>query len=82
MQRPRKCHTNFHQNSTIEYKLVITGLKETPVVLVQSYRDMIATSHEEPDNIIVQQALQVASDELKHVIVLVVDTDVYALIFY
>ena len=67
-------------------KLVITGQEETPVEIscggVVIQRRDIATTHEEADNIIVQQAIQVAADEQKHVTVLADDTDVYVLLLY
>jgi len=41
-----------------------------------------ATTHEEADNIIVQQAMQVTVIEQKHVTILADDTDVYALLLH
>jgi len=45
-------------------------------------RNDIATTHEETDNIIVQQAVQVAVIEQKHVTIPADDTDVYALLLH
>ena len=45
-------------------------------------RTDIATTHEEADNIIVQQAIAFAVDQKKPVTVLADDTDVYALLLY
>jgi carbonic anhydrase len=78
--------TDYHHKNTRKHKLVITGQEKTPVevscggVVIQ--RRDIATTHEEADNIIVQQAMQVAVDEKKRVTVLADDTDVYALLLY
>ena len=45
-------------------------------------RHDIATTHEEADNIIVQQAIRVAINEQKHVTILADDTDVYVLLLH
>ncbi len=78
--------TDFHRKNTEKHKLVITGQENTPVEIscggVVIQRQDIATTHEEADNIIVQQAIQVAVDEQKHVTILADDTDVYALLLY
>ena len=77
--------TDFHRKNTEKHKLVITGQEKTPVEIscgsVVIQRHDIATTHEEADNIIVQQAILVAVKEQKHVTILVDDTDVYALLF-
>ena len=75
--------TDFHWKNTEKHKLVITGREKTPVEIssggVVIQRHDIVTTHEEADNIIVQQAILVAIDEQKHVTILADDTDVYAL---
>jgi len=45
-------------------------------------RHDIATTREEADNIIVQQAVWVTVIEQEHVTILADDTDVYALLFH
>ena len=78
--------TDFHRKNTEKHKLVITGQKKSPVEIscsgVVIQRHDIATTHEEADNIIVQQAIQVAVDEQKHVTIVADDTDMYALLLY
>ncbi|KAJ8018705.1 hypothetical protein HOLleu_43161 [Holothuria leucospilota] len=69
-----------------KHKLVITGEDETPVEInpggiVIQRRDM-STTHEEADNIIVQQAIKFAADEQKTVRVLADDTDVFILLLH
>lgn len=69
-----------------KHKLVITGEDETPVEInpggiVIQRRDM-STTHEEADNIIVQQAIKLAADEQKTVRVLADDTDVFILLLH
>ena len=49
-------------------------------MVIQSHD--IATTQEEAENIIVQQAMQVAVIEQKHVTIPADDTDVYALLLY
>ena len=64
---------------------MITGQQKSPVEIscgVAIQRDDIATTHEEADNIVVQQAIQVAVNEQKHVNILADDTDVYTLLLY
>ena len=74
---------DFHRKNTQKHKLVITGQDKSPVEIscggVVILRHDIATTHEEADNIIVQQAMQVAVDEHN---ILADDTDVYALLLY
>ena len=71
---------DFHSSSTQKHKLMITGQQEAPVEIsfggIVIQRCDIATTHEEADNIIVQQAVTVAMDEQKQVTVLADDTDV------
>ncbi len=77
---------HFHCNSTQKHKLMITGQEEAPVEIsfggVVIQRCDIATTHEEADNIIVQQAMQVAVDEQKQVPILADDTDVYVFLLH
>ena len=53
--------SDFHRINTEKHKLVITGQEKTPVEIscgsVVIQRHDIATTHEETDNIIVQQAM-------------------------
>ena len=71
---------DFHRSITQNHKLVITGQQEAPVEIGYGgaviQRCDIATTHEEADNIIVQQAMKVAVDEQKQVTVFADDTDV------
>ena len=77
---------DFHRKNTQKHKLVITGQDKSPVEIscggVVILRHDIATTHEEADNIIVQQAMQVAVDEHKHVTILADDTDVCMLFYF
>ena len=77
---------DFHRKNTQKHKLVISGQDKSPVEIscggVVILRHDIATTHEEADSIIVQQVMQVAVNEHKHVTILADDTDVYALLFY
>jgi len=64
---------------------MITGQEKSPVEISYSVviqRHNIATAHEEPDDSIVQQAMQVAVNDLMHVTILADDTDKYALLLY
>ena len=78
--------TDFIQKNTTKHKLMITGQDKTPVEVSCSgtivERADMATTHEEADNIIVQQAIAVAVAQQKPVTVLADDTDVYALLLY
>lgn len=69
----------------IKHKLVITSQDGTPVQLgpggVPIQRHDMATSHEEADVIIVQQAIMLA-DEGRSIRVLADDTDVYVLLLH
>lgn len=75
----------FHQKHTARHKLVVTGQENTPVEI--SYggtviqRNDISTSHEEADNIIVQQAIM-CSNLGQGVNVIADDADVYALLVH
>lgn len=65
--------------------LVITGEEDVPYEMFGgsiSKRWDIATTHEEADNIIVQQAMDVASKRIQSVIVLSDDTDVFLLLLH
>ena len=64
---------------------MITAQEKSPIEIscgVVIQRHDIATTHEEADSIIVQQAIQVAVNEQKYVTILADDTDVYALLLH
>ena len=69
---------SFHHYHLRQHKFVITGQDRTPVeinnggVIIQ--RKDMDTTHEEADNIIVQQMLMVAKEEPSGMTVLSVDT--------
>ena len=74
----------FHSQHTNMHKLVVTGSdvpKEIYQGVVIERRD-IATSHEEADNIIAQQALLCAKEQTGTSIVIADDTDVFVLLLY
>ena len=75
----------FHIQHTMGNKLVITGSDDVPTEihkgLVIAWRD-IATSHEEADNIIVQQAIMCAKEQSGATVVVADDTDVFILLLY
>jgi hypothetical protein len=75
----------FHIQHTMGNKLVITGSDDAPTEihkgLVIARRD-IATSHEEADNIIVQQAIMCAEEKSGATVVVADDTDVFILLLY
>jgi hypothetical protein len=76
--------TAFHNQHTTTHKLVITGNdipKGVHLGVVIERRD-IATSHEEADNIIAQQALMCAKQHRSTTIVIADDTDVFVLLLY
>ena len=67
-------------------RLIITGQEPTPIEIapreVVIIREHIKTTHEEANSIIVAQAIYVAKEENKHVIVVANDTDIYILVLY
>ena len=76
----------FHQDHVQKQKLIITGQNKTPVQisnggLVIHRRDM-DTTHEEADNIIVQQVLMIAKENPTGITVLADDTDVFGLLCF
>ena len=74
----------FHQKHTTRHKLVVTGQENTPVEIsnggIVIKRSDISTSHEEADNIIVQQAIMCSKEQDTGVNVVADDADVYALL--
>ena len=75
----------FHTQHTSIHKLVITASDNTPTEIHKGAlylrRDM-ATSHEEADNIIVQQAIMCAKQQPGAVSVIADDTDVFVLLIH
>ena len=61
-------------------RLIITGQEPTRGVVIR--REVIKTTHEEADAIIVAQAIYAAKEENKHVVVVADDTDLYILLLY
>ena len=75
----------FHRMHTTRNKLVITGSNNVPTEIhraVAIARHDVATSHEEADNIIAQQAIMCAKERSGTVLVLADDTDVFILLLY
>lgn len=75
---------DFVQNHTQEHTLLITGQEDIIEIYkgnVIQRRDLY-TSHEEADNIIVQQAFMAASEGASGVAVVADDTDVWALLLH
>ena len=75
---------DFVQNHTQEHTLLITGQEEIVEInkgKVTQRRDLY-TSHEEADNIIVQQAFRTASEGASGVAVVADDTDVWAFLVH
>ena len=75
---------SYFQKNSEKHKLMITSQQKSPVEIscgVVIQRDDIATN-QEADNIVVQQAIQVAVNEQKHVNILANDTDVYTFLLY
>ena len=77
----------FHEDNTRHHKLVVTGADPVPIEIseggvVVSQADL-ATSHEEADNIIVQQVLNCAAENAESKIIVVADdTDVFVLLLH
>ena len=79
--------TNLHfpDNCSPERKLVVTGQNDTPVEITRVcniQRQDLRTSHEEADNIIVQQVIYVAKATRNNISVISDDTDVFLLLMY
>ena len=76
---------SFHAQHTTRNKLVITGSDNVPTKIhkgvVIARRD-IATSHEEADNIIPQQAIMCAEEQSGATVVVADDADVFVLLLY
>lgn len=75
----------FCLNHTSRNKLVITSSSDTPTEIykgVAIQRRDISTSHEEADNIIVQQAVMCAKCQSGTIVVVADDTDVFILLLY
>ena len=75
---------NFIKSHTQRHTLLITGQEETIEInkgIAIERRDLY-TSHEEADNIIVQQAFMAASKGASGVAVVADDTDVFALLLH
>ena len=71
--------THALQDPAITRKLVITGQNETPIEInmhVKIEREGMRTTHEEADNILVQQMVYVVKETGKDVSVISDDTDV------
>lgn len=75
---------SFHGHTSVN-KLVITGTNNAPTEIhkgVIIHRRDISTSHEEADNIIVQQAILCAKMKSNTINVVADDTDVFLLLLY
>ena len=73
----------FHTQHTSIHKLVVTASDNTPTEIHKGavyYRQDMATSHEEADNIIAQQAIMCAKQQPGAVSVIEDDTDMCVLI--
>ena len=76
----------FHEDNT-HHKLVVTGADPVPIEISEGgvviSRAYLATSHEEADNIIVQQVLSCAAENAESKIIVVADdTDVFVLLLH
>ena len=77
----------FHEDNTRHYKLVVTGTDPVPIEISEGggviSRADLATSHEEADNVIVQQVLSCAAENAENKITVVAeDTDVFVLLLH
>ncbi|KAG1683284.1 Poly [ADP-ribose] polymerase 4 [Nymphon striatum] len=77
----------FHEDNTQHYKLVVTGADPVPIEISEGgvviSRADLSTSHEEADNVIVQQVLSCAAENAESKITVVADdTDVFVLLLY
>ena len=72
--------------NTTEHKFIVTGQEETPVEIYRGVvinRDDMATSHEEADVVVVQQAMNaILHHGYNEIKVISDDTDVFALLIY
>ena len=78
--------TSFHAEQTMTNKFVITGSEKSPKEIYQGIvltRQDIATSHEEADNIIIQQAIMCSRTQREDAVAVIADdTDVFILLLY
>ena len=75
----------FNAQHTTRNKLVITGSDDVPTEIhkgVVIAREDIATSHEEADNIIAQQAIMCAKEHSRATVVVADNTDVFILFLF
>ena len=76
---------SFIARHTSNHKLVITGHNDAPTEIFKGViieRHDISTTHEEADNIIVQQAIMCAKETSDTIMVIADDTDVFILLLY
>jgi hypothetical protein len=80
------CDKEFLQNETQDHKLVVTGDKSVPTQVskgCKSSRLDLASTHEEADIFITQQAIHIAKEDPEsRVCVVCDDTDVFALLLF
>ena len=77
----------FHEDNTRNHKLVVTGADPVPIEISEGWSchltGDLATSHEEANNIIVQQVLSYDAENAESNITVVVDdTDVFVLLLH
>jgi len=77
----------FHEDNTQHHKLVVTGADPVPIEISEGgvviSRADLSTSHEEADNVIVQQVLSCAAENAESKITVVADdTDVFVLLLH
>ena len=75
----------FHAQHTTRNKLLITDSHDVPTNIhkrVVLAREDIATSHEEPDNIIAQQATMCAKEHSGATVIVAIDKDVLVLLLF
>ena len=78
-------YVEFHAQHTTTNKLVITGSHDVPTKIhkgVVIARKDIATSHEEADNIIAQQAIMCAEEYSGATVIVADDTNVFILLLF
>ena len=79
--------TKFHEDNTRHHKLAVTGADAVPIEISEGgvviSRADLTTSHEEADNVIVQQVLSYAAENAESKITVVADdTDVFVLLLH
>ncbi|KAG1683171.1 Glutamate receptor U1 [Nymphon striatum] len=77
----------FHEDNTQHHKLVVTGADPVPIEISEGgvviSRADLSTSHEEADNVIIQQVLSCAAENAESKITVVADdTDVFVLLLH